>query len=178
MPGFTLADDGYLVLHEGEVFWGSDWIPPEGAIMSLRCRDGLLVRYPIRMKEDLLPIMNLSTHEAVNLLNEHLRNSGCKMTEPEVLDLFEQQLRLKGTLALHSETAKRNGGDYDFDQVCMVEGDRFPRFVQDRFAYREQKFNPKHKLASWPNWHAGFPPSLRARDPAHVPRRIKVRRRR
>lgn len=28
----------------------------------------------------------------------------------------------------------------------MVEGDRFPRFVQDRFAYREQKFNPKHKL--------------------------------
>ncbi|MHB8656225.1 MAG: hypothetical protein ACYDA9_20400 [Terriglobia bacterium] len=146
MPGFTLADDGYLLLRDGEVFWGSDWIPTKGAMMSLRCRAGLLVRYPIRMKEDLLPIMNLSTHEAVNLLNEHLRNSGCEMTEPEVLDLFEQQLRLKGTLTLHSETAKRNGGDYDFDQVCVVEGDRFPRFVQDRFAYREQKFNPKHKL--------------------------------
>ena len=146
MPGFTLADDGYLVLHEGEVFWGSDCIPRDRAITSLRCRQGLLVRYPIRMKEDLLPIENLSAQETVNLLSEHLRKSGCRMTEPQVLDLFEQQLRLKGTLTLHSETAKRNGGDYDFDQVCVVEGDRFPRFVQDRFAYREQKFNPKHKL--------------------------------
>jgi hypothetical protein len=60
--------------------------------------------------------------------------------------LYDQQLRLKGTFTLHSETAKRNGGDYDFDQVCVVEGDRFPRFVQDRFAYQPQKFNPKNKL--------------------------------
>ena len=146
LPGFTLADDGYLVLHQGEVFWGSDWIPPDRAIASLRCRQGLLVRYPIRMKEDLLPFENLSTHEAVDLLGEHLRKSGCPMTEPEILDLFDRHLRLKGTFTLHSETAKRNGGDYDFDQVCVVEGDRFPRFVQDRFAYREQKFNPKNKL--------------------------------
>jgi hypothetical protein len=146
MPGFTLADDGYLVLHEGEVFWGSDWIPRDQAVTSLGCRQGLLVRYPIRMKEDLLPFENLSTQETVNLLSEHLRESGCMMTEPQILGVFDQQLRLKGTLALHSETAKKNGGDYDFDQVCVVEGDRFPRFVRDRFAYREQKFNPKHKL--------------------------------
>ncbi len=146
LPGFTLADDGYLMLHEGEVFWGSDWITPDRAITSLRCRQGLLVRYPIRMKEDLLPFENLSPQEAANLLGEHLRKSGCTMTEPQILDLFDQQLRLKGTFTLHSETAKRNGGDYDFDQVCVVEGDRFPRFVQDRFAYREQKFNPKNKL--------------------------------
>jgi hypothetical protein len=146
LPGFTLADDGYLILHEGEVLWGSDWIPPDRAITFLRCRQGLLVRYPIRMKEDLLPFENLSPQEAANLLGEHLRKNGCTMTEPQILDLFDQQLRLKGTFTLHSETAKRNGGDYDFDQVCVVEGDRFPRFVQDRFAYREQKFNPKNKL--------------------------------
>ncbi|HMD86769.1 MAG TPA: hypothetical protein VKO18_18930 [Terriglobia bacterium] len=35
LPGFTLADDGYLMLHEGEIFWGSDWIPLDGAIASL-----------------------------------------------------------------------------------------------------------------------------------------------
>jgi len=146
LPGFTLADDGYLALHQGEVFWGSDWIPPDRALASLQCRQGLLVRYPIRMKEDLLPFESLSAQEAANLLGEHLRGNGCTMAGPEILDLLDQQLRLKGTFTLHSETAKRNGGDYDFDQVCVVEGDRFPRFVQDRFAYREQKFNPKNKL--------------------------------
>jgi hypothetical protein len=146
MPGFTLADDGYLLLHNGEVFSGSDWIPQDLAITPLRCRQGLLVRYPIRMKEDLLPFQNLSTEEAVSLLRAILKNGGCTLSEPQVLDLFDQQLRLKGTFTLHSETAKRNGGDYDFDQVCVVEGDRFPRFVQDRFAYQEQKFNPKNKL--------------------------------
>jgi hypothetical protein len=98
------------------------------------------------MKEDLLPFRNLSTEEAVSLLGANLKNGGCTLSEPQVLDLFDQQLRLKGTFTLHSETAKRNGGDYDFDQVCVVEGDRFPRFVQDRFAYQEQKFNPKNKL--------------------------------
>src|SRR5439155_22100630 len=61
MPGFTLADDGYLVLDEGEVFCCSDWIAAEGAITPLKCREGLLVRYPIRMKKDLLPFGNLST---------------------------------------------------------------------------------------------------------------------
>jgi hypothetical protein len=98
------------------------------------------------MKEDLLPFENLSAQETVDLLGEHLRKSGCSITEPQILDLYDQQLRLKGTFTLHSETAKRNGGDYDFDQVCVVEGDRFPRFVQDRFAYQPQKFNPKNKL--------------------------------
>jgi len=50
---------------------------------------------------------------------------------------------LKGSFILHSETAKKNGGDYDFDQVCVVEGNRFPLFVADRFWYRERKTNPK-----------------------------------
>jgi len=48
------------------------------------------------------------------------------MNEEHALDLTEQQLRLKGALVLHSETAAKNGGDYDFDSVCVVEGDRFP----------------------------------------------------
>ena len=47
---------------------------------------------------------------------------------------FNGQLRLEGTYVLHSETAKKNGGDFDFDWVCVVEEDRFPRFVKDRFS--------------------------------------------
>ena len=43
------------------------------------------------------------------------------------------QLTLEGTYTLHSETAKRNGGDFDFDWVCVIDADRFPRFVESRF---------------------------------------------
>ena len=46
------------------------------------------------------------------------------------------QLELEGTFTLHSKTAAKNGGDYDFDFVCVVEGDRFPRFVEHRFNYK------------------------------------------
>ena len=61
------------------------------------------------------------------------------------------QLRLNGTLTLHSEAAARNGGDFDFDQVCVVEGDKFPRFVQDRFLYRERHAAQKNKAPKPPS---------------------------
>ena len=65
LPGFALADDGYLFLHEGQVVCGSDWIPKTSAIAESECRHGLVVRYPIRMKEDLLPVENLSAEDTV-----------------------------------------------------------------------------------------------------------------
>jgi hypothetical protein len=49
-------------------------------------------------------------------------------------------------LALNSVTAARNGGDFDFDMVCVVEGDRLPRFVEDRFSLQEQSPIQKEKL--------------------------------
>ena len=70
--GFALADDGYLFLHEGQVVCGSDWIPKTSAIAESVCRCGLVVRYPIRMKEDLLPVENLSGEDTVHLLAQHL----------------------------------------------------------------------------------------------------------
>ena len=146
-PAFALADDGFLFCCEGEVYSGSDWMPKEAAIANLPCRDLLVVRYPIRRKDDLLPLFSLGTEETLGLLVAELRRTGCKISEAEALDeLLERQLRLEGTLTLHSETAKRNGGDYDFDWVCVVEGDKFPRFVRDRFAYSEQATNQKNKL--------------------------------
>jgi hypothetical protein len=145
LPGFALADDGYLFLYDGQVVSGSDWIPKTSAIAHSECRRGLVVRYPIRMKEDLLPVENLSAEDTVRLLAEHLARRGCRLAAEQVAAIAREQLQLAGTLILHSETASRNGGDFDFDMVCLVEGNRFPRFVQDRFAYEEQHSAAKNK---------------------------------
>ena len=63
LPAFALADDGYLFAYAGQVFAGSDWIPEGCGIGSVSTRRGLIVRYPIRMKEDLLPVELLSAEE-------------------------------------------------------------------------------------------------------------------
>ena len=145
LPGFALADDGYLFLHEGHVVCGSDWIPKSAAIARSECTRGLVVRYPIRMKEDLLPVENLSAEDTVRLLTEHLGQRGCQLSTERVAAIVREQLQLTGTLVLHSQTASRNGGDFDFDLVCTVEDNRFPRFVQDRFTYEEQHSAIKNK---------------------------------
>jgi len=145
LPGFALADDGYLFLHDGRVACGSDWIPKSAAIGRSECGRGLVVRYPIRMKEDLLPVENLSADDTIHLLAEHLAQQGCQPSADRVARLVREQLHLTGTLILHSETASRNGGDFNFDLVCLVEDNRFPRFVRNRFTYEEQHSAIKNK---------------------------------
>jgi hypothetical protein len=134
LPAFALMDDGYLLLKDGQVVAGSDWIPEHKAIVPLASKHGLCVRYPIRMVDDLLPFGNLSDGEIVAHLNNDLCRRNCTLTNSEIRELVQRQLRLEGTYLLHSETAKKNGGDFDFDWVCVVEEDRFPRFVKDRFS--------------------------------------------
>jgi len=151
LPGFALADDGYLVLDDGQVFCSSDWIPKDRGIASVPSRHGLIVRYPIRMKEDLLPFESLSVDEILSLLAADLEKRGCRMSNQQAAAVVDEQLRLKGTLTLHSEAAARNGGDFDFDQVCVVEGDKFPRFVRDRFMYQEQHAAQKNKAPKPPS---------------------------
>jgi hypothetical protein len=58
---FALADDGYLCCYDGEVYSGSDWMPKEAAMLNLPCRDLLVARYPIRKKDDLLPLFSLGS---------------------------------------------------------------------------------------------------------------------
>jgi hypothetical protein len=134
LPAFALMDDGYLFLKDGQVVSGSDWIPEHKAIVPLASKHGLCVRYPIRMVDDLLPFGNLSDHEIVTQLDNDLCRRNCTLTDSEIRELVRRQLRLEGTYVLHSETAKKNGGDFDFDWVCVVEEDQFPRFVKDRFS--------------------------------------------
>jgi hypothetical protein len=68
------------------------------------------------------------------------------MSEHEAVEqIADRQLRLEHTITLHSKTAAKNGGDYDFDVVCVVEESRFPRWVEDRFCHRETFSNEKDK---------------------------------
>ena len=105
MPAFALADDGYLFLHGGKVYSGSDWMPQDRTINSLATSRGLVVRYPVRMKEDLLPYTKIPTTELRQLLARELDRQGCfeKDTLAEVIATV--QLELDGTFILHSKTA-------------------------------------------------------------------------
>jgi len=146
LPAFALADDGYLVLHNGRVLAGSDWMPQNAALTGLGSTRMLEVRYPIRAKDDLLPLRKLHTPEAVTRLTDDLARQGCSMSEQEAVEqIVNRQLRLEHTITLHSTTAAKNGGDYDFDIVCVVEESRFPRWVEDRFCHRETFSNEKDK---------------------------------
>src|ERR1700674_4359154 len=77
MPAFALADDGYLFLHGGKVYSGSDWMPQDRSINFLDTIRGLVVRYPVRMKEDLLPYTKIPTSELRRLLARELDRQGC-----------------------------------------------------------------------------------------------------
>jgi hypothetical protein len=136
MPAFALADDGYLFMHDGKVYSGSDWIPQDRSVNALTTNQGLVVRYPVRMKEDLLPYTKITTSELRQLLAREFGRQGCPATDVLANRIATEQIELEGTFVLHSKTAAKNGGDYDFDFVCVVEGDRFPRFVEHRFNHK------------------------------------------
>jgi hypothetical protein len=156
IPGFALADDGFLALHQGQVVAASDWLPQDRAIGSVPCAKGLVVRYPIRMFEDLLPYVRISTDQAAALLTEAIEEqNGCSIDSEAAVGLVEKQIALDGTLVLHSETAAKNGGDFDFDLVAVVEGDRFPRFVESRFAHQDhhEKGKSKRNKKQSPWWN-------------------------
>ena len=147
LPAFMLADDGYLALLNGTVYCGSDWIPQEKAIMRGDSTRGLVVRYPIRMFEDLLPLENLSSGELHRLLAERLRKQGLTLPQTALDELIERQLNLEGTLVLHSQTATRNGGDFDGDWCGLMYQERFPQFVESRFNLKDEFKQTKTKLA-------------------------------
>lgn len=135
LPAFALAHDGYLIASDGKVYHGADWLPKSKAIGNLQSKRGLCVRYPIRMYEDLLPMEHMTADELATQLMEQLEKQGCEQAAAVAASICESQLRLEGTYVLHSETAKRNGGDFDFDLVAVIEDTRFPLWVADRFAW-------------------------------------------
>ena len=71
---------------------------------------------------------------------------------------------MEGTYILHSKTASRNGGDFDFDTICVMPSDQFPKFVAGRIAYGERfrQEKTKHQKAKSPWWNA-CPVAMKAR---------------
>src|SRR5207253_2832634 len=103
MPAFALADDGFLSLHDGQIVAASDWLPLDRAITSVPSGCGLVVRYPIRMFEDLLPYRRFCLHEIVEYLGGILESQqGVRIETADLLQIVEHQILLKGTLTLHS----------------------------------------------------------------------------
>ena len=153
LPAFALADDGVLIEYRGKILSASDWIPKDSSITSLTAEKGLCIRYPIRMQEDLLPARHINNEELVPALKQALGMPD--LDESSVAYIFDHQLRMEGTYILHSETASKNGGDFDFDTICVMPSDQFPKFVAGRIAY-EEKFNQektKHEKAKSPWWN-------------------------
>src|SRR5688572_30837162 len=106
MPAFALADDGFLALHDGQVVTASDWMPLDRGITSLESECGLVVRYPIRMFEDLLPYRRLSREEITDGVGSIIgRQSGAASNSSEISNIIERQILLKGCFTLHSKTA-------------------------------------------------------------------------
>src|SRR5689334_119530 len=155
LPAYALADDGYLVVHDGRLYAGSDWNSKQQAIVALESKRGLCVRYPIRMCEDLLPIEHIDSSEFVMQLDHCLDEQGCRSSHDLAGQIATQQLLLEGTYVLHSEAAKKNGGDFDFDWICVLEENRFPRFVRKRFSLTNEFHQQKMKLrkAKSPWWN-------------------------
>ena len=151
LPGFTLAADGYLLAIDGKVVSGSNWLPLDTAIISdaLVSQRGLCCRYPVRCAEDLLPMKHANLAATAALLVE-------RGIAPESASwIAEHQLCLQGTYTLHQDTAKRNGGDFDGDNVCIVDGDRYPMFTDFRFGMTEhppvKKIKAERLRSKWYN---------------------------
>ncbi len=132
LPAFALMDDGVLFLHDNVLHWAADWIPRDSAIGALESERGLEVRFPVRKKADLLPFTRLSRSESVKRLAKHFAERGVALDAAAVADIADQQLFVEGTFAMHSQKAAENGGDFDFDCICVIPGNRFPLFVESR----------------------------------------------
>src|SRR5215831_18421078 len=103
LPAYALADDGYLVVRDGRLYAGSDWISKQQAIVALESKRGLCVRYPIRMCEDLLPVEHIGSSELIMQLSRSLDGQGCRTSHDLAGQIATQQLLLEGTYVLHSE---------------------------------------------------------------------------
>ena len=153
LPAFALADDGYLFLGGETVCHGADWLPAHKAITSVPSQYGLCARYPIRMFEDLLPMQHL---HAAQVADELAIREGIDVEAAR--RIADDQLCLEGTYVLNSGTAKLNGGDFDFDLVCVIDGSQYPKFVAHRFNLASPQSITKEKAnkarSAW--WNLEF----------------------
>lgn len=163
MPGRTLIDDGYLDVDNGDLVQGSDWIPYDTCITDQPGDRNLCVRFPVRMIEDLLPMKRLyrDAAEAQTANSSSTGEQAVEMLMTRGLSqaaaerVFDTQLNLYGTYTLHCERAKTFGGDYDGDNVAIINSVQYPKFVEYRFGVVERtqpaKDKKKRQRSPWFN---------------------------
>ncbi len=132
LPAFALMDDGVLFLRDNVLHWAADWLPFDSAVCDLASKRGLEVRFPVRKKADLLPFTRLSRSESIECLSAHFRKTGIAFDQTLIADIVDQQLCVEGTFAMHSQKAAQNGGDFDYDCICVIPSSTFPLFVASR----------------------------------------------
>src|SRR5215472_16338983 len=113
------------------------------------------------MVEDLLPVEHMAVEEILEQLIVLLEKQGCGSGQQQLSEqIASTQLQLEGVYVLHAQTAKNNGGDFDFDWICVLEEDRFPRFVRKRFEltsrFHQQKTKKKARSPWWNLMHVAM----------------------
>lgn len=147
----ALADDGFLVVDQaGKLHHGHDWMPQIAALTDYPCEKGITVRFPVRMRDDLLPTRHIARPEASELLTAAFPD----MPSEAIQQAIEEQIYLKHVQVLHGKYAKKFGGDFDYDLVYILGGDRYPKLVDWRFNLEETALVEKDKAAKKPSfWH-------------------------
>jgi hypothetical protein len=147
----ALADDGFLVVDQaGNLHHGHDWMPERAALTDYPCERGLTIRFPVRMRDDLLPTRHIARPEATELLSQKFPN----MPREAVEQAIAEQIYLKNVHVINGKYAKRFGGDFDYDLVYILGGDRYPKLVDWRFNLKETALVEKDKAAKKPSfWH-------------------------
>jgi hypothetical protein len=146
----TLADDGFLVVDQaGNLYHGHNWMPDRAALSDYPCRRALTIRFPVRMKEDLLPTRHIARPLATRLLSKAFPN----MPRECVDQAIAEQIYLKNVHVLNGKYAKRFGGDFDGDLVYILGGDRYPKLVEWRRKMQENIQPEKDKKKKISYWH-------------------------
>ena len=84
-------------------------MPQDRSINSLDTIRGLVVRYPVRMKEDLLPYTKIPTSELRQLLARELDRQGCFEKDALAEVIATTQLELEGTFTCTRRPRPRMG---------------------------------------------------------------------
>ncbi len=151
----ALADDGFLVVDRaGNLHCGHDWMPQRAALTDYLdasgspCEKGLTIRFPVRMRDDLLPTRHIARPEAAELLAKEYPN----MPAETIQQAIAEQIYLKHVHVLHGKYAKKFGGDFDYDLVYILGGDLYPKLVEWRFNLKETALVEKDKVAQKPSY--------------------------
>ena len=148
----ALADDGFCYADSnGVLHCGSDWMPMRAALTDYEGDRSICIRFPVRMREDLLPVRHIHRTVAGRLLRMKFPH----MPTQAIEEIIHRQLYLKHVHVLNGKYAKVFGGDFDFDLVYILSGVRYQKLVDWRFDYIKHEVSQptKNKKKRESLWH-------------------------